>query len=80
MDQYLHQFRHARVSHWMDEGINIIEISYLLGHEHLEITMRYFDVSFEEMRKAQATLDDEDTSAVSRKWKNNKKSLQSLLK
>lgn len=80
LDLHLHQFRHARASHWMDEGINIIEISYLLGHEQLETTMKYLDISMEEMRKAQATLDDKDTSKVSRKWKNNKKSLKTLLK
>ena len=75
----MHQFRHARATHWMEEGMNIIEISYLLGHEQLETTMKYLDVSIESLRKAQAVLDDEDTSKVSRKWKN-KKSLKSLLK
>ena len=79
LDLHMHQFRHARATHWMEEGMNIIEISYLLGHEQLETTMKYLDVSIESLRKAQKVLDDEDTSKVSRKWKN-KKSLKSLLK
>ncbi|MBR2794674.1 MAG: tyrosine-type recombinase/integrase, partial [Solobacterium sp.] len=73
-------FRHARASHWLEEGINIVEISYLLGHEQLETTMKYLDISIDDLRKAQATLDDEDTTKVSRKWKKNKNSLKLLLK
>jgi len=80
LDLHMHQFRHARASHWLEEGINIVEISYLLGHEQLETTMKYLDISVDDLRKAQATLDDEDTAKVSRKWKKNKKSLKSLLK
>lgn len=80
LDLHMHQFRHARSTHWLEEGINIVEISYLLGHEQLETTMKYLDVSIEDLKKAQATLDDEDTTKVSRKWKTNKRSLKLLLK
>lgn len=80
LDLHMHQFRHARATHWMEEGMNIVEISYLLGHEQLETTMKYLDVTIDSLRKAQAVLDDEDTSKVSKKWKKNKNSLKSLLK
>ena len=80
VDLHAHQFRHARATHWLEEGINIIEISVLLGHEQLSTTMKYLDISTEEQAKALATLDDENTSSVSRKWKKKDGSLKSLLK
>ncbi|MBQ9152282.1 MAG: hypothetical protein IJ130_00560, partial [Solobacterium sp.] len=67
-------------THWLEEGINIIEISVLLGHEQLATTMKYLDISTQDQAKALATLDDENTSSISRKWKNKNGSLKSLLK
>lgn len=80
LDLHAHQFRHARATHWLEEGINIIEISVLLGHEQLATTMKYLDISTQDQAKALATLDDENTSSISRKWKNKNGSLKSLLK
>ena len=77
---HAHQFRHARASHWLEQGINIVEISVLLGHEQLATTMKYLDISTEDQAKALATLDDENTRSISRKWKNKNGSLKSLLK
>ena len=31
MDLHAHQFRHAKASHWLENGMNIAQISYLLG-------------------------------------------------
>ena len=80
LNLHAHQFRHARATHWLEEGINIVEISVLLGHEQLATTMKYLDISTEDQAKALATLDDENTASVSRKWKNKNGSLKSLLK
>ena len=77
---HAHQFRHARASHWLEQGINIVEISVLLGHEQLATTMKYLDISTEDQAKALATLDEENTKSISRKWKNKNGSLKSLLK
>ena len=46
-------------------------ISVLLGHEQLTTTMRYLDISTDDQIKAMATLEDENDSKVSAKWKNN---------
>ena len=80
LDLHAHQFRHARASHWPEEGMNIVEISVLLGHEQLATTMRYLDISTDDQIKAMATLEDENDSRVSVKWKNNNNgSLKSLV-
>lgn len=67
---HAHQFRHAKASHWLEEGMNIVQISFLLGHEQLETTMVYLDVTTEDERKALATLEYEKDGNVSPKWKN----------
>ena len=40
LDLHAHHFRHARASHWLEEGMNIVEISVLLGHEQLYGTIQ----------------------------------------
>lgn len=66
---HAHQFRHARASHWLEEGINIVQISFLLGHAQLQTTMVYLDISTEDELKALAVLEDENDKKVSPKWK-----------
>ena len=67
---HAHQFRHGKASHWLEDGMNIVQISFLLGHEQLQTTMVYLDISAEEKAKALATLEDENDKKVSAKWKN----------
>lgn len=67
---HAHQFRHAKASHWLEDGINIVQISYLLGHENLETTMKYLDITPSEKAEALATLESEKNSNVPKKWKN----------
>ena len=67
---HAHQFRHAKASHWLEEGMNIVQISFLLGHEQLETTMVYLDITTDDERKALATLECEKDRNVSPKWKN----------
>jgi site-specific recombinase XerD len=68
-DLHAHQLRHAKASHWLDDGMNIVQISFLLGHEQLETTMVYMDITIEQELKALATLEDENDKKVSKKWK-----------
>ena len=72
---HAHQLRHAKASHWLEDGMNIVQISFLLGHEQLNTTMVYLDISTEEEMKALATLEDENDKTVSKKWKSNNGSL-----
>jgi hypothetical protein len=62
--------------------MNIVQISFLLGHAQLQTTMLYLDISTEQEVKALATLEDETSVTVSRKWKtsNSLKDFCGLLK
>ena len=70
LDLHAHQLRHARASHWLEDGMNIVQISFLLGHEQLQTTMVYLDITIEQELKALQTLEDENDKKVSKKWKN----------
>jgi len=71
-DIHAHQLRHAKASHWLEDGMNIVQISFLLGHEQLQTTMVYIDITTEQELKALATLEDENDKKISKKWKNGK--------
>jgi site-specific recombinase XerD len=68
-DLHAHQLRHAKASHWLEDGMNIVQISFLLGHEQLQTTMIYMDITLDQELKALATLEDENDKNVSKKWK-----------
>lgn len=69
LDLHAHQFRHAKATHWLEDGMNVVQISFLLGHEQLQTTLMYLDITTEEKAKALATLEDENDKKVSPKWK-----------
>ena len=64
-----HQFRHAKASHWIEDGLNVLQVSFLLGHAQLNTTMVYIDITTEETTKAMATLESEHDKTISKKWK-----------
>jgi site-specific recombinase XerD len=66
---HAHQIRHAKASHWLEDGMNIVQISFLLGHEQLDTTMVYLDITTEQEAKALATLEDENDKLITKKWK-----------
>lgn len=70
LDLHAHQFRHAKASHWLENGMNIAQISYLLGHESIHTTMIYLDITTEQESKALETLEDENQKKLLKKWKN----------
>jgi len=72
---HAHQLRHARASHWLEDGMNIVQISFLLGHEQLETTMVYLDISIEQRSQALGNLEDEYAKSLPKKWKRNTESL-----
>jgi site-specific recombinase XerD len=75
LDVHAHQLRHAKATHWLEDGMNIVQISLLLGHKQLQTTMVYLDVTIEQKAQALATLEDENKRNVPKKWKNNTASL-----
>ena len=78
LNLHAHQLRHARSSHWLEEGVNILQISYLLGHESVDTTMVYLDITTEQELAAMATLEDEYDKAINKKWKSDNGSLSSF--
>lgn len=78
LNLHAHQFRHAKASHWLEDGMNIVQISFLLGHSSVETTMVYLDITTEQEMKALATLEDEKNQNVSVKWDPSKDTLSDL--
>lgn len=79
VNAHAHQFRHAKATHWIEDGVNIIEVSFLLGHEQLETTMRYLDIPDSAKLMALETLESETDKIQEKKWKSMPKSLSELI-
>lgn len=78
LDLHAHQFRHAKASHWLEDGMNIAQISFLLGHAQLETTMVYLDITTEQEAAALATLEDESDRNAVPKWNHDTDSLSAI--
>ena len=59
LNTHAHLFRHSKASHWIEDGLSIVEIQFLLEHEQIEATMKYLDITTSEKVKALATLENE---------------------
>lgn len=77
-DIHAHQLRHAKASHWLEDGMNIVQISFLLGHAQLQTTMVYLDITTEQEAKALATLEDENEKSMPKKWRSANGNLSSF--
>lgn len=75
LNTHAHLFRHSKASHWIEDGLNIFEVQFLLGHEQIETTMKYLDITNEEKLKALATLESETEKGMEKKWKRKQDSL-----
>lgn len=72
---HAHQFRHARASHWLEDGMNVVQVSFLLGHASITTTMAYLDVTLDS--KA-AAMDSVTGPAGDKKWKGKGETLREL--
>ena len=45
-----HTFRHSTATHSLNHGMNVVEVSKLLGHESIETTMQYISTSSESIK------------------------------
>lgn len=68
LDLHAHQFRHARASHWLEDGMNVVQISFLLGHEQLQTTMVYLDVTTRQKLVALEGIQDDVGRATKPAW------------
>lgn len=69
LNLHAHQIRHAKASHWLEDGMNIVQISFLLGHADVKTTMVYLDITTEQEEKALATIENEKDREIPKKWK-----------
>jgi site-specific recombinase XerD len=78
LHMHCHQIRHSASSHWLQDDINIAQISRYLGHESLETTRIYIGINREELEQALAKrenlIDDQE-----KRYKNVKGGLKSLI-
>ena len=56
----VHSLRHTFATDLSENDVDEIVIKRLLGHSNSNVTMRYIDTRFKEMKKAVKTLDTED--------------------
>ncbi len=52
-----------------NNGMNIVQISALLGHSNIETTMVYLDINLEMKASALKKVEDETISKIPKKWK-----------
>lgn len=68
LDLHPHMLRHSFATHRLDDGMNIIQLSELLGHDDISTTMRYLDISEKQTAEAIKYLEDERTRKIKKKW------------
>lgn len=56
LDVTPHRFRHARATHWLEQGLRVEQVSMLLGHAGLQVTMEYLDVTVDMEAEAISSL------------------------
>ncbi|MCM1141472.1 MAG: tyrosine-type recombinase/integrase [Muribaculum sp.] len=66
---HCHSLRHARATHWLEDGVNLAQIQRLLGHESMETTMKYVGISRDQMVKALSIMEDATTKNIKKKYK-----------
>jgi site-specific recombinase XerD len=78
LDIHAHHFRYARASHWLEEGVNIVQISLLLGHANLDTTMTYLDITMDQKLAALETISSDIAIDTPKKWDKSESSLANL--
>ena len=56
LDVTPHRFRHARATHWLEQGVALAQVSLLLGHASIQTTMDYLDVTVDAEAEAMQRL------------------------
>ncbi|MCW1735560.1 tyrosine-type recombinase/integrase [Anaerorudis cellulosivorans] len=75
-----HMFRHAAATHMLDNGMNIVQLSKILGHESVETTMQYLDISEQAIKKAMLSIVDDGIRNLPKKWKHDNGKLSEMFK
>lgn len=75
-----HQIRHAAATHWMENGMNVGEIQYLLGHESIQTTMVYLEITVTQEASAMKKIMTEEEVNQPKLWKEDIQKLRDLCK
>lgn len=66
---HAHDFRHARATHWLEDGMNIFQVSKLLGHESVKTTMIYLSYTDKMKEEALRSVEKSSIKDIKAKWK-----------
>jgi site-specific recombinase XerD len=69
---HAHQIRHSISTHLLENGMNIVQISELLGHSSIQTTMVYLGITMKMKQEACEIMEDPDIKKIPKKWKNDK--------
>lgn len=75
-----HQIRHTTATHWLEDGMNIGEIQYLLGHENINTTMVYLEITIAQKAAAITSTMTTENENQSKNWIKDIKKLRDLCK
>ncbi len=56
-DVHTHTLRHSYATHLLEDGVNILQVQKLMGHERVETTMEYLHVCQLENQKVHSPID-----------------------
>ena len=66
-----HQFRHSMATHCLEDGMNLFQISKMLGHKNINTTMIYLGFTLNMMRDAVSRIETVATKSIHANWKFN---------
>lgn len=65
---HCHLFRHAKATHLINAGMNIVQVSKILGHSQIQTTMRYLDITARDLESSILKLEDEKVQKIQPLW------------
>jgi len=66
---HAHEFRRARATHWLEDGLNIFQVSKLLGHKSVQTTMIYLRFTEKMKEDALSKVENNAIKDIPAKWK-----------
>lgn len=69
---HCHHLRHARASHWLEQGLDLVSIQRLMGHADINTTSQYIFISTGQKIQVLTKLEDPVVQKLGKKWHNTK--------